>query len=176
MSLEATIWAWEQVPDLESRAKLVLLSLADHVRPDTRTCWPSQERLARLTGLSVSTVRRAIGDLERKQLIRRRPRMRPAGRGRRSDEFELYGPAFCGDQPVTGARLVEDSPSSTNRSSRVDQPVKNGDQPVTGGGESLSEAPTEPPRQPPGRTGRRSGQRPHRRGLRKLTFPTGGAR
>lgn len=99
MSLEATIWAWEQVRSLDPRSALVLLRLADYVRPHERTCFPGQARLAEETGQSERTVRRAIHDLEQRELIQRHRRMHPEG-GRKSDEYELYGPAFVGPEDL----------------------------------------------------------------------------
>ncbi|MGI9019203.1 MAG: helix-turn-helix domain-containing protein [Solirubrobacterales bacterium] len=113
MSLEAQIWAWDQCEaakkTLSSATKLVLLQLADHVGTDARTCWPGQQRIANRTGLTRRTVIAAIADLERRGLIRRRKRMRNGGRGRSSDLYELYGPAFEADgnaewQPPKAAR------------------------------------------------------------------------
>jgi DNA-binding transcriptional MocR family regulator len=94
MSFEASIWALKQAPALSMRAKAVLPHLADYVHNGERICIPSQERLAEDAGISVRTVRRAINDMEERQLIKVRPRMRRSGRGRRSDSYELFGPPF----------------------------------------------------------------------------------
>lgn len=70
------LWAWNQ--PLAPTQKLVLVALAWH-SDDGGTCWPSQARLARLSGLSERSVRRAAKDLEQRGLVRRLRRTTDAG-------------------------------------------------------------------------------------------------
>jgi hypothetical protein len=65
MSHKATVWAWEQ-PAENSGQKLVLLALADAAggdEDDERICWPSVERISRMTGIGASTVRKHLDRL-----------------------------------------------------------------------------------------------------------------
>ena len=70
------LWAWHW--PLPPTQKLVLIALAWH-SDDGGTCWPSQARLARLSGFSERSVRRAARDLEQQNLIRRHRRTTDAG-------------------------------------------------------------------------------------------------
>jgi DNA-binding MarR family transcriptional regulator len=67
MSVQATTWAWNQ--STTTTEKLVLLALADHAWPDGTHAYPSVGRLARMTGLTERSVRRAIAGLIEKDLI-----------------------------------------------------------------------------------------------------------
>ncbi len=69
-------WAWTW--PLSPTQKLTLVALAWHSDGHGH-CWPSQARLARLSGLSERTVRRAVRDLETQQLLRRHKRTTEAG-------------------------------------------------------------------------------------------------
>lgn len=82
MSLTATRWAWS-VTGLAAGSKLVLLALADHADDDGR-CWPAQDRLSEMTGLSRATVQRSLVALEELDLLTREP-----GSGRRSTRYTL---------------------------------------------------------------------------------------
>lgn len=62
MSGKASKWAWEQQPRT-SAAKLVLLCLADMANQHD-VCWPSHATLSLRTGLSRSSVIRAIKELK----------------------------------------------------------------------------------------------------------------
>lgn len=59
MSIEALKWAWEQQA-LTPAEKLVLLCLADHADDLGENCYPSQERIAKKTGVGRESVSRAI--------------------------------------------------------------------------------------------------------------------
>ena len=59
--------------DLSAPQKAVLRTLLDHANKEYE-CWPSQDRIVRYTGLSGSTVRRALADLEELKVIHRRRR------------------------------------------------------------------------------------------------------
>ena len=63
--------AWRvKLDDMEPAAKLVLLSLADHLNERTGQCNPSRQRLSERTGLDPRTVTRAIRYLEAKGVVR----------------------------------------------------------------------------------------------------------
>ncbi|MHB1670125.1 helix-turn-helix domain-containing protein [Thiomonas sp.] len=67
MSADATRWAWQQ--QLDSRSKLLLLSLSDRAGEDD-TCWPSWARLSFDTGLDRKTVNSCLMRLTEAGLIR----------------------------------------------------------------------------------------------------------
>lgn len=75
MSLEAMKWALKEAPlgknGGQCRNRLVLVSLADRYNDDTRVCWPSVGTIARDLGISIPTVRKALGQLEELGLIHR---------------------------------------------------------------------------------------------------------
>ena len=75
MSLEAMKWALKEAPlgknGGQCRNRLVLVSLADRYNDDTRVCWPSVGTIARDLGISMPTVRKALGQLEELGLIHR---------------------------------------------------------------------------------------------------------
>ncbi|TVP84047.1 MAG: helix-turn-helix domain-containing protein [Thioalkalivibrio sp.] len=85
MALRASAWAWSL--DLPTTPKLVLLALAEHA-DDKGVCWPSQERIARMCGLSVRHLRRVCSELATRGLIgiEHRP---GAGNGRQTDLYRL---------------------------------------------------------------------------------------
>ena len=60
--------AWE-VKGLKSSVKFVLVSLSDQANSEDFTCFPSIKFTAQRTGLSLSTVKRAIKELEQLGLI-----------------------------------------------------------------------------------------------------------
>lgn len=106
MSYRALNWAWEA--DLPMAQKFVLVALAD-MADEKETCYPGQERLAKMTGTSVSTVRRAVKTLEDSGAISRQARG-VAGGGRTSDRYFLNT-----NQPICTVR--------GNRSSEYPKPV-----------------------------------------------------
>ncbi|RLP72306.1 helix-turn-helix domain-containing protein [Mycetocola tolaasinivorans] len=106
VSYKATAWAYEL--DLPSPRKFVLVALADFA-DEAGSCYPGQERLAAMTGLSESTVRRSIRDLESEGLLATKPRFE--GGHRLSNRYLLS----IGTQPVTL--------TGTNRSLTTSQPV-----------------------------------------------------
>lgn len=104
MSLRAIRWAWEQ--DGAPTAKLVLLALAECVndRSVEPLCWPGQERLAQLCGVSVRQVRRVLAGLVEQGLIA--IEHRPGhGKGRLPDVYRLRFTTG-----VDGGRDQEDRP------------------------------------------------------------------
>jgi GntR family transcriptional regulator len=64
--------------DLPHRAYVVYLYLYDRANKDG-ICWPSVNRIAEDTKLSPSTVRRAIKDLRKAELVRTEQRYRVRG-------------------------------------------------------------------------------------------------
>lgn len=85
MSYRALNWAWEA--DLPTSQKFVLVALAD-MADEHESCFPGQERLARMVGGSVSTVHRAVKSLEATGYITRQQR-RGADGMRTSDRYRL---------------------------------------------------------------------------------------
>ena len=85
---------WATSVKLPSAPKHVLLVLCLHADKDM-TCYPGQQRLVEQTGLSESTVRRAIKTLEDHSIIFREKRFRKDGT-RTSDRFHIN----VGSQPV----------------------------------------------------------------------------
>lgn len=67
MSFEAMTWAVKK--RLPTNQKMVLLMLANRTNGDTGRCDPSHQRLAEDCGMSVSTVKRAIAQLEEAGLL-----------------------------------------------------------------------------------------------------------
>lgn len=86
MSYKATAWAYDM--SLSSPMKPVLVALAD-MADEAGTCFPGQERIASMTGLSVRTVARALEKLEALGLIERRRRSDGYGH-RTSDRYVLH--------------------------------------------------------------------------------------
>lgn len=86
MSYKATNWAYEM--KLSSPMKPVLVALAD-MADEAATCFPGQERLGEMTGLSVKTVARALRKLEVLGLISRARRYDQFGH-RTSDRYRLH--------------------------------------------------------------------------------------
>jgi hypothetical protein len=75
LSFRAIAWVLDQKPKSPT-AKFVLLVIASYA-DEHGIAWPSQERLARDTGLGVRTIRRSIVDLTAEgflEVLARRPR------------------------------------------------------------------------------------------------------
>ncbi|MGY4349104.1 DNA-binding transcriptional MocR family regulator [Bradyrhizobium sp. GM7.3] len=85
MSLQATIWGWEQ-RNISSTEKIVLLDLCDRANVNN-VCWPKQKTIAARTRLTERTVCSALAKLESLKLIHRRPRV--VNRTRTSDWITL---------------------------------------------------------------------------------------
>lgn len=86
MSYKATNWAYEL--KLASPMKPVLVALAD-MADESASCFPGQERLSGMTGLSLKTVARALKKLEVLGLISRARRFDQFGH-RTSDRYQLH--------------------------------------------------------------------------------------
>lgn len=85
MSYKATAWAYD-LPIFGSR-KFVLVALAD-MADEAGSCYPGQERLMAMTGLSERTVRRSLERLEAEGLLVREARHDSRGY-RTSDRYYL---------------------------------------------------------------------------------------
>ena len=73
MSIKAVSWAFDQQID-DPLAKLVLISVADHINESTGDAWPSVERLEQMTCASRRTVLRKLKLLEERGFLQRTKR------------------------------------------------------------------------------------------------------
>ena len=120
MSYRATGWAYD-LP-LAGAKKFVLVALAD-MADEAGSCFPGQERLVEMTGLSIRTVRRALESLERTGLLVRESRHDVRGY-RTSDRYYLQltvralpdvtAPAVEAEAPGPGAQPVDNPPTGQN--------------------------------------------------------------
>lgn len=85
MSYKAIGWAYDM--PIKGPQKPVLNALAD-MADEEASCFPGQQRIANMTGLSVATVRRALDKLEAQKLIVRERRSNSLGH-RTSDRYRL---------------------------------------------------------------------------------------
>lgn len=117
MSFKMMDWAWKQ--DLDPQAKLVLLFLADSHNGKDGRCHPSVSTIAKATGLSVSTTRRRLRDLEGRRLIATNPR-RFANTATASNAYDI-GPTVS----LTGGVTVTVAPVSlTGATVTADRPIE----------------------------------------------------
>jgi hypothetical protein len=72
MSIAAISWAWEQ--KIRSTMKFVLVALADFADSRGESCYPGQDTIAAMTGISIRAVKTALDDLEKAGLIERTAR------------------------------------------------------------------------------------------------------
>lgn len=77
MNYKAMEWAFEQ-PLADSPAKFLLVAIAGHAGRDL-SCFPSRNRLAKMTGMSVRTIARKVDVLQEAGLIQVTTRKRPNG-------------------------------------------------------------------------------------------------
>jgi hypothetical protein len=118
MSNRALTWAFEQAVE-PAGAKFVLVALADGAGDEDYSCISGQERLARMTGQGVRTVRRHLDDLERAGLIVRERRKRKDG-SRTSDRCFLQ----VGDPKYPDCPVVDDEPDTpATEGNRPDWPL-----------------------------------------------------
>lgn len=71
MSVEAISWVLNDAPDVPSQLVSTLIGIANHATPDGRNAYPSQARLAKYTRKSERQIRRDLGELAKRGLIRR---------------------------------------------------------------------------------------------------------
>lgn len=100
MSVWATKWAYEQ-DVTPCGAKFVLVALADFADAEGH-CYPSQKRLAKMTGQSERSVRDHVLMLEEQGFLRRVKRTKADGT-RATDEFFLNGPLTAFDPAAKSA-------------------------------------------------------------------------
>lgn len=111
-------WAYEQ--DVKpAAAKFVLVTLANNANGEGY-CWPGQQRLARLTGMSERALRDNIIALEEAGLIRRERRHRKSG-SRSSDGYWLVG--FADDLPAESAGNQPADIAGSDEDNRQNLPV-----------------------------------------------------
>ena len=75
MSFFGTIYADTAI---SSKARMVFMYLKDR-SSSAGTCWPSVKRIASDLNISVTTVKRALGELERAGYVQKTARHRPNG-------------------------------------------------------------------------------------------------
>ena len=101
-------WAWSVV--LPATAKLVLVALADSA-DELGACWPSHSALAAKCNVSDRTVRRALIELQAKQLVLVEPRFKTNG-SRTSNRYRLAvdtpGDKLSGAPAIHGRGKVTD--------------------------------------------------------------------
>jgi hypothetical protein len=138
MSFKMMDWAWKQ--DLDPQAKLVLLFLADSHNGKDGRCHPSVSTIAKATGLSVSTTRRRLRDLEGRRLIATNQR-RFANTATASNAYDI-GPTVRLTGAVTGTGATVSLTGATVTADRpIEEPEENQEE-NTGGfqeGRTLSE-------------------------------------
>ena len=121
-------WAWGiQLPPT---IKLILMSLADNA-DDTATCFPSVKYIAQRCCVSQRTVRRAIRELQRLNLLTIQPQFRKDG----SNTSNLYvlalhtvgdvnlSPPKVGDSNMYGQRCKEGLSSDAGHGDKRDTPL-----------------------------------------------------
>lgn len=86
MTVQDTEWAY--TVDLVASPKAVLLALAFCRNGKTGKCFPSQQEISSMTGLSTATVKRSLGDLVTAGLITRTKTVKGAYRS--NDEYVLH--------------------------------------------------------------------------------------
>jgi DNA-binding transcriptional MocR family regulator len=90
MSIRRILAALETT-GLPANEKLVLILLSDHADDETGKCWPSQNYIARRSGLTRETINRTMKRLSNKGLIRIEHRFREDGSSRSNAYFVLPG-------------------------------------------------------------------------------------
>lgn len=97
MALRDTEWAYHL--ELPAPQKAVILALAHCRNGKTGRCFPGQQELVSMTGLSEATVRRSLGALETAGIITRTATHK--GRYRSNDEYTLHHDYQSDRPPVT---------------------------------------------------------------------------
>lgn len=87
MGNQAINWAWKL--ELPVTTKFVLIALCDQASDTTNSCFPGQDRIAKMIGGSQKTVERAMKDLEALNLIEREQRRTKQG-WRTSDLYRVH--------------------------------------------------------------------------------------
>ena len=120
MSNEAINWAYKQA--LPSGEKFVIVALADFADHEW-SCFPSQERLAQMTGQGVRTVRRHLDRLEEVGLISRESR-RGKGGQRTSDRYYLQAAKMAGSEQEPTGQIMQNQPAKLAGEPLVEPPVE----------------------------------------------------
>ena len=108
MSFPAVRFALD-FPNLSANARLTLIMLADRAGKSGH-CFPSQAYLADKTQLSVSSVRRALSELENAGALKRSKRSDQ--NGRTSDDYLLLMRRVCVTENTTRPVSVNTTPRS----------------------------------------------------------------
>lgn len=110
MSLDLMKATWE-LRDLKPNMKFVLLCLADFSGP-AGTCWPSMTTISEKTGLSRSTVKSALKQLEAGGFLQKTVRFAKEGKARRktSNFYKLNLLTMKSDGAVENPTLGSDLP------------------------------------------------------------------
>ncbi|MHA6687027.1 helix-turn-helix domain-containing protein [Mesorhizobium sp. A556] len=87
MSVHAMAWAKKQKTGSATR-KLVLLTIADYANDDG-VAWPSQQTIAAESELTDRSIRRALAELEKRDLLRREKRPSLPSGQLQSDKIHL---------------------------------------------------------------------------------------
>ena len=121
MSVQHMSWAFKQ--ELESGPKFVLVAIANFA-DGSGLCFPGQERLARMTGFSVRSIRNHVLALEEAGLIQRSGRRRDDGM-KTSDEYQLLmSPAeSAAKSPAKPAGKKRKSPAESAATHRQNFPT-----------------------------------------------------
>ena len=129
MSVGAIDWAFK-VQGVFAPGKLVLLALANFAN-NMNQSWASQSTLAKMTGLTTKTIRKALKDLEAEGFINREERRREDG-SRASDLITLNigkggnqqpeNPSGGGDPPSGG--VGKDVPPSLRLNRQLNHQMK----------------------------------------------------
>ena len=124
MSVSAITWAFG-LDGINPARKFVLVTLANYADEDD-SCFPGQEKLARDVGTSVSTIRRALKELEDGGYIVRERRYRSDGY-RSSDRYYLQVNMTGRPKEQDSYRSSVDDENDSYRSNDGTLPVKTGD-------------------------------------------------
>ncbi len=106
MSIEAVLSAFRAM-GLNQGEKLVLLVLADHA-DEHFECWPSKERLAAHTGMSVRAIYSAIQGLQKRGMLTMEHRMRPNGT-RSTNLYQLHLELYQSAKSADGGKRRQPS-------------------------------------------------------------------
>jgi DNA-binding MarR family transcriptional regulator len=91
MSIRLMTYVFDEVTDLDSTAKLLLLAIADQAS-DNGECWPSVNTMARRIGRSPRRVQQLLKEFEDRGYIRRATRVRGSDGGQTSNVITVLLP------------------------------------------------------------------------------------
>lgn len=162
MSVEAISWVLNEAPDVPAQLVSTLIGIANHATPDGRNAYPSQARLATYTRKSERQVRRDLGELAKRGLIRRGNQriVEHLPQDRRPVVYDL------------AMDLDGGSPTSARTSTSARTPVtERGDMGDRNGGTPTSPKPSYEPSTEPSDTARPSAEPKSARAPRSKTRP-----